>query len=73
MYHSGNNVVAHFADTNKGKSEVVPVLNWLSTAMKTYGGVDVYVFSTRALVGSEWSASRPAALAPLERAPVTNG
>jgi hypothetical protein len=34
--------------------------------MKTYGGVDVYihVFLTLALVGSEWSASRPGLFTP---------
>jgi hypothetical protein len=37
--------------------------------MKTYGGVDVqiYVFLTSALVGGEWSASRPSRLTPWER------
>jgi hypothetical protein len=40
-----------------GKGKVVPVLNY---AMKTYGGVDVYihVFLTSALIRGEWSASR---------------
>jgi hypothetical protein len=39
--------------------------------MKTYGGVDVYihVFFTSALVGGEWSASRPSRFTPEERAP----
>jgi hypothetical protein len=38
--------------------------------MKTYGGVDVYthVFLTSALVGGEWSASRPGRFTPGERA-----
>jgi hypothetical protein len=37
--------------------------------MKTYGGVDVQsnVFLTSALVGGEWSASRPARFTPEER------
>jgi hypothetical protein len=36
--------------------------------MKTYGGVGVYiqVFLTSALVGGEWSASRPCRLTPGE-------
>jgi hypothetical protein len=39
--------------------------------MKTYGGVDIYihVFSTSALVGGEWSASRPGRFTPGERVP----
>jgi hypothetical protein len=34
--------------------------------MKAYGGVDVYtrIFLTSALVGGEWSASRPSRLTP---------
>jgi hypothetical protein len=42
--------------------------------MKTYGGVDVqtHVFSTSALVGGEWSASRPCRFTPWERAPGTH-
>jgi hypothetical protein len=39
--------------------------------MRAYGGVDVYihVFLTSALVGGEWSASRPGRFTPGERAP----
>jgi hypothetical protein len=39
--------------------------------MKTFGGVDVYihVLLTSALVGGEWSASRPCRFAPWEREP----
>jgi hypothetical protein len=39
--------------------------------MKTYGGVDVqtHVLLTLALVGGEWSASRPGRFTPGERAP----
>jgi hypothetical protein len=42
--------------------------------MKTYGGVDVltHVFLTSALVGDEWSASRPDRLTPGERVPRTH-
>jgi hypothetical protein len=42
--------------------------------MKTYGGVDVQtrVFSTSALVGGEWSASRPGRFTPGEKAPGTH-
>jgi hypothetical protein len=42
--------------------------------MKTYGGVDVqiHIFLTSALVGSEWSASRPCRLTPGETAPGTH-
>jgi hypothetical protein len=38
--------------------------------MKTYGGLDVqiHIFLTSALVGGEWSASRPGSLTPGERA-----
>jgi hypothetical protein len=38
-------------------------------ATKTYGGVDVeiQIFSTSALVGSEWSVSRPGRFTPKER------
>jgi hypothetical protein len=38
--------------------------------MKMYGGVDVYIhiFLTSALVGGEWSASRPCRVNPRERA-----
>jgi hypothetical protein len=41
--------------------------------MKTYGGVDVctHVFLTSALVGGEWSASRPGRFILGERAPGT--
>jgi hypothetical protein len=42
--------------------------------MKTYGGVDVYihVFLTSAVVGGEWSASRPCRFTPEERTPGTH-
>jgi hypothetical protein len=42
--------------------------------MKTYGGVDIYtyVFLSLALIGGEWSGSRPARFTPGERAPGTN-
>jgi hypothetical protein len=42
--------------------------------MKAYGGVDVYthVFFTSALVGGEYSASRPGRFTPGERAPGTH-
>jgi hypothetical protein len=42
--------------------------------MKAYGGVDVYIhiFLTSALVGGEWSASRPGHFTPGERAPRTH-
>jgi hypothetical protein len=43
-------------------------------AMKAYGGVEVYihVFLTSALVGGEWSASRPCRFTPGERDPGTH-
>jgi hypothetical protein len=43
--------------------------------MKTYGGVDVqiHIFLTSALVGGEWSASRPGRFTPGKEAPVTTG
>jgi hypothetical protein len=39
--------------------------------MKAYGGVDVkiHIFLTSALVGGEWSGSRPGRFTPGERAP----
>jgi hypothetical protein len=42
--------------------------------MKAYGGVDVeiHISLTSALVGVEWSASRPCCFTPGERAPCTN-
>jgi hypothetical protein len=42
--------------------------------MKAYGGVDVeiHIFLTSALVGGEWSASRPGRFTPGERAPGTH-
>jgi hypothetical protein len=42
--------------------------------MKAYEGVDVYIhiFLTSALVGGEWSASRPCHLIPGERVPGTH-
>jgi hypothetical protein len=42
--------------------------------MKVYGGVDVqiHIFLTSALVGSEWSASRPCRFTPGEKASGTN-
>jgi hypothetical protein len=43
-------------------------------AIKSYGGVDVqiHIFLTSALVGGEWSASRPYRFTPKERAPSTH-
>jgi hypothetical protein len=42
--------------------------------MKAYGGVDVWthMFLTSALVGGEWSTSRPCCFTPGERAPATH-
>jgi hypothetical protein len=42
--------------------------------MKTYGGLDVYihVFLTSALVGGDWSDSRPGRFTRGERAPGTH-
>jgi hypothetical protein len=42
--------------------------------MKAYGGVDVWihVFLTSALVGGEWTTSRPGRFTPGERAPSTH-
>jgi hypothetical protein len=42
--------------------------------MKGYGGVNVYIhiFFTSALVGGEWSASRPGRFTPEERASGTH-
>jgi hypothetical protein len=42
--------------------------------MKMCGGVDVYIhiFLTSALVGYEWSASRPTRFAPKETVPGTH-
>jgi hypothetical protein len=42
--------------------------------MKAYVGVDVWIhiFLTSALVGGEWSASRPCRFTPGERAPDTH-
>jgi hypothetical protein len=42
--------------------------------MKLYGGMDVYIhiFLTSALVGVEWTASRPGRFTPWERAPGTH-
>jgi hypothetical protein len=42
--------------------------------MKAYVGVDVYIhiFLTSALVGREWSTSRPGCFTPGERAPGTH-
>jgi hypothetical protein len=57
------------------KCKVVPVLNLIKHyAMKAYGGVDVYIhiFLTSALVGGEWSASRPGRVTLGERAPGTH-
>jgi hypothetical protein len=43
-------------------------------AMNTYGGVDVYIhiLLTSALVGGEWSASRPGCFTPEQRAPAVH-
>jgi hypothetical protein len=43
-------------------------------SMKAYGGVDVqiHIFLTSALVGGEWSASRPGRFTPRETAPGTH-
>jgi hypothetical protein len=43
--------------------------------MKAYGGMDVYIhiFLTLALVGGEWSASRPDRFTPRERPPIPIG
>jgi hypothetical protein len=42
--------------------------------MKAYGGVDVqiHIFLTSALVGGEWSTSRPGSFTPGEEAPRTH-
>jgi hypothetical protein len=40
--------------------------------MKTYEGVQIHIFLTSALVGGEWSASRPSRFTPGERAPGTH-
>jgi hypothetical protein len=42
--------------------------------MKAYGGVDVkiHIFLTSALVGGEWSTSRPGRFTPGERDPDTH-
>jgi hypothetical protein len=42
--------------------------------MKAYGRVDVliHIFLTSAVVGGEWSASRPGRFTPGERAPATH-
>jgi hypothetical protein len=40
--------------------------------MKTYGRVYIHIFMTSALVGGEWSASRPCRFTPEERAPGTH-
>jgi hypothetical protein len=42
--------------------------------MKTYGGMDVWshIFLTSALIGCEWSASRPGRFTPGERSPRTH-
>jgi hypothetical protein len=44
--------------------------------MNMYGGVDVYSYAhvllTSALVGGEWSASRPSCFIPGEKAPATH-
>jgi hypothetical protein len=42
--------------------------------MKTYGGADVqiHIYLTSALVGDEWSASRPGHFTPGKRAPGTH-
>jgi hypothetical protein len=42
--------------------------------MKAYGGVDleIHVFLTSAVVGEEWSVSRPGRFIPGERAPGTH-
>jgi hypothetical protein len=42
--------------------------------MKAYGEVDVYIyiFLTSALVGGEWTASRPGHFTPVETAPGTH-
>jgi hypothetical protein len=55
------------------KGKVVPVLNLIKHyAMKAYGGVDVYIhiFLTSAVVGGEWSASRPGRFTPGKELPV---
>jgi hypothetical protein len=43
-------------------------------ATKAYGGIDVliHIFLTSALVGGEWSASRPGRFTPGERVPGTH-
>jgi hypothetical protein len=48
------------------KGKAVPVLKTKHYAVKTYGGVDVqiHVFLTSALIGGEWSTSRPGPFTP---------
>jgi hypothetical protein len=41
--------------------------------MKAYGGVDIHIFLTLALVGGEWSASHPDHFTPRVKVPGTHG
>jgi hypothetical protein len=49
-------------------------MSWAKYAIKTYGGVDVeiHIFLTSALAGSDLSASRHSCFTPEERAPSTH-
>jgi len=68
-------VLAASIFSDKGKDKAIPVLfSTENHAMKAYWGVEVelHVFLTAALNGSEWSASRAGRFTPWERAPGTH-
>jgi hypothetical protein len=53
-------------DKNGVIRELFVYCNRVQYAMKAYGGVDaqIHIFLTSALVGGEWSASRPGRFTP---------
>jgi hypothetical protein len=63
-------LLTHY-DKGKGMLSLV----FKHRAVKTYGGVEVYIHSyiITAIEGGEWSASRPGRFEATQHPPVTNG
>jgi hypothetical protein len=68
-YEPACSAVVHWTDTQCKVNVKLSLCLIKHYAMKAYGGVDIWIhiFLTLAIVGSEWSASRPCCFHPQER------